>query len=114
MTTQRVDLADVQGLLRYGFKHHTECVFVAMRVRDRAAARAWLDSADSLPLLRLVAEVNTAGVDEPVDFSYGLYTAVSCTDYPLLYDLNASRAVRNHQYAAALQDARASNLRAGR
>ena len=45
MTTQRVDLADVQGLLRYGFKHHVESVFLAMRVRDRAAARAWLAQA---------------------------------------------------------------------
>ncbi len=45
MTAQRVDLADVQGLLRYGFKHHTECVFLALRVRDRAAARAWLAQA---------------------------------------------------------------------
>ena len=59
------------------------------RVLD-AAARAWLDSKDALPLLRLVAEENTASVDHPVDFSYGLYSAVTCTDYPLLYDLTAS------------------------
>jgi pimeloyl-ACP methyl ester carboxylesterase len=71
-----------------------------------AAARAWLDSQDPLPLLRLVSEVDTASVDDPVDFSYGLYTAVICTDYPMLYDLNASRTVRNRQYANALQAAR--------
>jgi pimeloyl-ACP methyl ester carboxylesterase len=71
-----------------------------------AAARAWLNSKDALPMLRLVAEANTASFDEPVDFSYGLYTAVSCTDYPLLYDLRMPRAVRNRQYASALQDAR--------
>jgi pimeloyl-ACP methyl ester carboxylesterase len=71
-----------------------------------AAARAWLDSKDALPLLRLVAEANTGSVDLPADFSYGLYSAVTCTDYPLLYDLYAPRATRNLEYAAALQDAR--------
>jgi pimeloyl-ACP methyl ester carboxylesterase len=71
-----------------------------------AAARAWLQSQDSLPLLRLVAEINTASVDAPEDYSYGLAEAVTCTDYPMLYDLTQTRAVRNTQYAAALQDAR--------
>jgi pimeloyl-ACP methyl ester carboxylesterase len=71
-----------------------------------AAARAWLESQDPLPLLRLVAEENTGGADAPVDFSYGLYEAVTCTDYPMLYDLTMSRAVRNREYAAALEDAR--------
>jgi pimeloyl-ACP methyl ester carboxylesterase len=71
-----------------------------------AAARAWLESQDALPLLRLVAEINTLSVDEPADYSYGLAEAVTCTDYPMLYDLTQSRAVRNAQYAASLQDAR--------
>jgi pimeloyl-ACP methyl ester carboxylesterase len=71
-----------------------------------AAARAWLDSEDPLPLLRLVAEENTSTVDAPADFSYGLYEAVTCTDYPMLYDLNMPRAVRNGEYAAALENAR--------
>ncbi len=71
-----------------------------------AAARAWLDSKDSLPLLRLVSEVNTASTNDPVDYSYGLAEAVTCTDYPMLYDLTAPRAKRNSQYANALQDAR--------
>jgi pimeloyl-ACP methyl ester carboxylesterase len=71
-----------------------------------AAARAWLDSHDALPLLRLVAEANTASVDDPADFSYGLYEAVTCSDYPLLYDLTKRRAIRDRQYTAALQDAR--------
>jgi pimeloyl-ACP methyl ester carboxylesterase len=71
-----------------------------------AAARAYLDSRDSLPLLRLVAEANTGGVDLPEDFSYGLYNAVACTDYPMLYDMDQPRAARNQQYAAALQNAR--------
>ena len=71
-----------------------------------AAARAWLDSNDALPLLRLVAEADTASVDLPADFSYGLYSAVTCTDYPMLYDMNQPRSVRNSEYAASLQDAR--------
>jgi pimeloyl-ACP methyl ester carboxylesterase len=71
-----------------------------------AAARAWLDAKDALPLLRLVAEANTASASDPADYSYGLASAVTCTDYPLLYDLTMPRAVRNRQYADALQDAR--------
>jgi pimeloyl-ACP methyl ester carboxylesterase len=71
-----------------------------------AAARAWTDAGDALPLLRLVAEQNTASVSDPLEFSYGLYNAVICSDYPQLYDLSATRAVRNRQYARALEDAR--------
>jgi pimeloyl-ACP methyl ester carboxylesterase len=71
-----------------------------------AAARAWLDSQDALPLLRLISEANTGSVDAPVDFSYGLYEAVICSDYPMLYDMYTPRAVRDQQYAASVQDAR--------
>jgi deferrochelatase/peroxidase EfeB len=41
-----VDLADVQGLVKYGYSHHTEAAFALLRVRDGAAARAWLAAAD--------------------------------------------------------------------
>jgi len=71
-----------------------------------AAARAWLDSEDALPLLRLVAEAETSRADKPAAYSYGLYEAVTCSDYSILYDLDRPRAVRDRQYAAALQDAR--------
>ncbi len=71
-----------------------------------AAARAWLDSGDARPILRLSAEQDTYSQDAAQDFSYGLYTAVSCSDYPLLYDLRANAATRNQQYAKALADAR--------
>jgi len=40
-----IDFADVQGLLRFGYKHHTESAFALLRVRNRAAARAWLAAA---------------------------------------------------------------------
>ena len=33
---------DIQGLVRFAFKHHTEAVFLLLRVRDVPAARAWL------------------------------------------------------------------------
>lgn len=37
-----IDLSDIQGLLRFGFKHHTEAVFVLLGVKDPRAARDWL------------------------------------------------------------------------
>ena len=61
-------------------KHILGVDHVVVTVRDLdAAARAWLDSQDALPLLRLVAEVNTGSVDAPADYSYGLAEAVTCT-----------------------------------
>ena len=71
-----------------------------------AAARAWLDSQDALPLLRLISEANTSSIDAPVDFSYALFEAVTCSDYPMLYDMYKPQAVRDQQYAAQVQDAR--------
>ena len=41
-----VDLGDIQGLLRFGYKHQTEAVFLLLRVKDARAARAWLAAAD--------------------------------------------------------------------
>lgn len=37
-----VELDDIQGLLRFGYKRHTEAAFLLLRVRDREAARSWL------------------------------------------------------------------------
>jgi pimeloyl-ACP methyl ester carboxylesterase len=71
-----------------------------------AAARAWLDSRDALPLLRLAAEYDTPFVSDPADFSYALYQTIVCYEYPLHYDLNASPAQRRVQYDHAIQDAR--------
>ncbi|HKU16638.1 MAG TPA: alpha/beta hydrolase [Steroidobacteraceae bacterium] len=71
-----------------------------------AAARAWLDHRDSLPLLRLAAEYSTPFVSNAVDFSYGQYQAVICQEYPLHYDLDDSPAQRRRQYARGIEDAR--------
>jgi len=72
-----------------------------------AAVRAWNSDHDAQPILRMVAENETPDDSDPVDFSYGLYTAVVCQDYPLLYDLTATSSVRSSQYASALSKARA-------
>jgi len=37
-----VEFDDIQGLVRFGYKHHTEAAFLLLRVRDRDAARRWL------------------------------------------------------------------------
>jgi deferrochelatase/peroxidase EfeB len=41
-TALPVELDDIQGLVRFGYKHHTEASFLLLRVRDRDAARRWL------------------------------------------------------------------------
>jgi pimeloyl-ACP methyl ester carboxylesterase len=74
-----------------------------------AALRSGL-SGDHRPLLRLVAEATGGGTDAgPVAaYSEGLDAAVSCHDYPQLYDMTAPPVVRQQQYAAAL-DARTAS-----
>lgn len=75
-----------------------------------AAARAYLapaEASDAAPLLRLVAEdwasSASGGPDVHVpSYSAGLFTAVSCTDYPQLYDMTAAPAARAEQLEAAI------------
>lgn len=74
-----------------------------------AATRAWLDKGDRTPLLRLVAEVETDwGSSTPSDFSAGLYTAVVCQEYPLLYNLASTPAQRRTAYTAGINQARST------
>jgi pimeloyl-ACP methyl ester carboxylesterase len=74
-----------------------------------AAVRAWFDSNDAVPLLRLAAEYNTPyPFTLPSDFSYGLYQDVVCEEYPLFYSLTASPAQRRRQYNHAIENARAN------
>ncbi len=63
-----------------------------------AAVRAWRESHDALPLLRLSAEYDTSSATDAADFSYGLYQDVVCEEYPLHYDLSATPAQRRRQY----------------
>ncbi len=70
-----------------------------------ASARALLDADDPAPLLRLYAQ--RLGVDEAYfgipagSYSGDLYFAVSCLDYPQLFDMTAPTSVRLEQLAAA-------------
>ena len=71
-----------------------------------AAARAYLENGDSLPLLRLLAENRAASPSDaggvPLsEYSQGLFIAVSCEDYPFVYDLTKPLAVRIAQRNAA-------------
>ncbi len=76
-----------------------------------AAARAYLapssSQPDSTPLLRLIAEdwVSSASGGPDVhtqSYSAGLFTAVSCTDYPQLYAMTAAPDARTQQLEKAI------------
>lgn len=45
MTPAPVDFRDVQGLVRFGYKHLKAARYVVLGVRDRQAAQAWLQQA---------------------------------------------------------------------
>lgn len=79
-----------------------------------AAARAYLDNGDSAPLLRIIAETNGDYYPRVIDkqtrsLSTGLYVAVSCSDYPQIYDMTASPAQRARQRDAAVAKKSAAN-----
>ena len=40
-----VELDDIQGIVRFGYKHHKEVCFLLLRIKDAVAARAWLAQA---------------------------------------------------------------------
>ena len=44
MSTRTVEFDDIQGLLRFGYKHQTQATFLLLQIKDREAARAWLAS----------------------------------------------------------------------
>ena len=76
-----------------------------------AAGRALLGQGDAVPLLRLVAEAtgDSAGYSPAKSFSNGEAEAVTCADYPLLFDMRAPPAARQAEYAKHLAAARANN-----
>ena len=72
-----------------------------------AAIRAKRDNGDILPLLRLVAEnVSGDGPSAAFPYSRGLYSAVSCMDYPEIYNMNQGFAERLRERDAALAEQR--------
>jgi pimeloyl-ACP methyl ester carboxylesterase len=60
---------------------------------------------DHDPLVRLVAEADyvSGNAGDPVAYSEGLDAAVSCHDYPQLYDMTAPPAQRKVEFAAAVR-----------
>ena len=75
---------------------------VILRELD-ASARAALHG-DNAPLLRLSAQEQAYnhGTESAVYFDDALYMAVSCTDYPQLFDMSAPPATRAEQFAHAV------------
>jgi pimeloyl-ACP methyl ester carboxylesterase len=68
-----------------------------------AAARAYLDHNDPLPLVRLSIETGANEDSGPYkDFSSGLFAAATCSDYPQLYSKTAAEATRENQFEAAI------------
>jgi pimeloyl-ACP methyl ester carboxylesterase len=71
--------------------------------RDLFAAIRSFDAGDRVPLLRLLAENKLDPTSYPVrSFSEALYLAVTCHDYPQLWDPAAAPATRRAQLAAAV------------
>lgn len=71
--------------------------------RELNAALGAALGGDPLPLGRLVAESQVKIVGEPVSvYSPGLNIAVSCHDYPQLFEMAEPKAVRKTQYGAAV------------
>ncbi len=68
-----------------------------------AAARAYLQRNDPVPLLRLYTETNLEQDSGPYSgFSSATFAASTCADYPQLYSKTASRATREAQFEAAI------------
>ncbi|MFN8195362.1 MAG: alpha/beta fold hydrolase [Nocardioidaceae bacterium] len=87
------ELAYLTGVATYGRTVYQEL---------DAAVRAWRQG-DATPLLRIAAEQGYYGDAGPVrDYSEGAYVAVSCNDYPQLWDRSAPVATRREQLDAAL------------
>jgi len=97
--------ADGESLAYEAYSNSSESV--VYRELD-PAARAYLEQGDSAPLLRLIAENGRASLSNceegaPSCYSAGLFVAVSCTDYPQIYDMTSLPALRPSQAAAGIQ-----------
>jgi pimeloyl-ACP methyl ester carboxylesterase len=79
--------------------------------RDVTAATRAFEDGDRAPLLRLVAETALDPAASPVrSFSDPLYLAVTCHDYPQMWDPSAPLAARRQQLAATLAAAPAAQF----
>jgi len=96
--------ADGESLSYEAYSNSTESV--VYRELD-PAARAYLENGDSAPLLRLLAENFVASYANCVPntaacYSAALFVAVSCTDYPQIYDMVSLPAQRIGQEGASI------------
>lgn len=72
MPSTSIDAKDVQGLARFGYKLLTEACYLLLRIRDRAAARAWCAVApvasaelqDPPPVVAMQVAFTYAGLEE--------------------------------------------------
>lgn len=73
-----------------------------------AAVRAYLHHRDGVPLLRLYAQDEgydyTGSATSPGYYSNGQYYAVSCADYPQLFNMRASSQQRRREFAAHVRN----------
>jgi pimeloyl-ACP methyl ester carboxylesterase len=92
---------DAPGLVYLAF--NATYTSVTYRELD-ASIRAWFARRDKAPLLRLWAETLYPGGGNslPSEYSEGADAAVSCSDYPQLYDMRATPAQRLAQLRAAV------------
>lgn len=94
-------LSYVAGVATYGTTVYEEL---------DGAGRAWLERGDPKPLLRIAAEqTDWSEVGDPAVFSYGLYAAVTCNDYPQLWDTAAPFDLRAAQFDASVAELRAGD-----
>ena len=91
----RLDIAALATLVQSGYGN-------LPMYRDLVAAIRAFEDGDRAPLLRLVAETTLVPEASPVRwFSDPLYLAVTCHDYPQMWDPAAPLATRRQQLAAA-------------
>jgi pimeloyl-ACP methyl ester carboxylesterase len=79
-----------------------------------AAARAYMERDDRLPLLRLLAESKQMGETGGQDVSFrhysaAIFVAVSCTDYPQIYDMKSTPDERRTQRTRAFAEKQSSD-----
>lgn len=108
---------DGNGILRYTLADATSLAYlmvsnattsVVYRELD-PAARAYLDDGNAAPLLRLLAENQSAdsGSGTPVaEYSQALFVSVSCSDYPQIYDMTLGLPKRKMQRDQAIASER--------
>jgi pimeloyl-ACP methyl ester carboxylesterase len=89
-------------------------VFDPYRELDAAARAALKPHPDFLPILRLAREEVdfTSSGGNPALYSQGMDYAVSCRDYPQLYDMDAPPQARASEYAAAIRQLQGTDPRA--